>query len=199
MIIDVRYNGGGFVDQLIFERLRRVLAGMGSARNFESGTTPDVVFNGSLACVTNAYAASDGDIFSYYFKKYKLGPLIGMRTWGGVRGIRGFEPLLDGGYISRPEFSVYGLDSKWVIENYGVAPDIEVDNILKRTQETESKPSPKIVFEVGEAIRIGQGPFANFNGSVMEVYPDRGKLKVSVSIFGRSTLVELEYWQVEKI
>jgi len=77
--------------------------------------------------------------------------------------------------------------------------ETEVDNILKRTHETETKPSPKVVFEVGEAIRIAQGPFANFNGSVMEVYPDRGKLKVSVSIFGRSTLVELEYWQVEKI
>lgn len=77
--------------------------------------------------------------------------------------------------------------------------DNEVDNILKRTEETGSKPSPKIVFEVSEAVRIAQGPFANFNGSVMEVYPDRGKLKVSVSIFGRSTLVELEYWQVEKI
>lgn len=75
----------------------------------------------------------------------------------------------------------------------------EVNNILKRTVETESKPSPKIVFEIGEAVRIAQGPFANFNGSVMEVYPDRGKLKVSVSIFGRATLVELEYWQVEKI
>ena len=75
----------------------------------------------------------------------------------------------------------------------------EVNNILKRTHETEAKPSPKIVFDIGEAIRIAQGPFANFNGSVMEVYPDRGKLKVSVSIFGRSTLVELEYWQVEKI
>jgi tricorn protease len=128
LIIDVRYNGGGSVDQLIFERLRRILAGMDSARNFASGTIPDVVFNGYLACVTNAYAASDGDIFSYYFKKYHLGPLIGMRTWGGVRGIRGFVPLLDGGYITRPEFSFYGLDSKWVVENYGVAPDIEVDN-----------------------------------------------------------------------
>jgi tricorn protease len=128
LIIDVRYNGGGFVDQIIFERLRRILAGMDAARNFASGTIPDVVFNGSMACVTNAYAASDGDIFSYYFKKYHLGPLIGMRTWGGVRGIRGFVPLLDGGYITRPEFSVYALDSKWVVENHGVEPDIVVDN-----------------------------------------------------------------------
>ncbi len=77
--------------------------------------------------------------------------------------------------------------------------DDEVKNILKRTQDTESKPSPKIVFEISEPIRIAQGPFANFNGSVVEVYPDRGKLKVSVSIFGRATLVELEYWQVEKV
>lgn len=77
--------------------------------------------------------------------------------------------------------------------------DTEVENILKRTQETEAKPSPRISFEHGEAVRIAQGPFSNFNGSVMEVYPDRGKLKVSVSIFGRSTLVELEYWQVEKL
>lgn len=75
----------------------------------------------------------------------------------------------------------------------------EVDNILQRTEDTETKPTPKVTFEMGESIRISQGPFANFNGAVTEVYPDRGKLKVSVSIFGRSTLVELEYWQVEKI
>ena len=128
MIIDVRYNGGGFVDQLIFERLRRILVGMGAARNFESGTTPPVVFHGYMACITNQYAASDGDIFSQFWKVYKLGPLIGERTWGGVRGIRGDIPLIDGGYITRPEFSDYGLDSKWDVENHGVAPDIEVDN-----------------------------------------------------------------------
>jgi tricorn protease len=128
MIIDVRYNGGGFVDQLIFERLRRILVGMDSARNWESGTIPDNVFHGHMVCITNEYAASDGDIFTFYFKKYKLGPVVGMRTWGGVRGIRGMIPLVDGGYITRPEFAVYGLDSQWVIENRGVEPDIVVDN-----------------------------------------------------------------------
>jgi tricorn protease len=128
MIFDVRYNGGGFVDQIIFERLRRILAGMESARNFAPDTEPNNVFYGSMACITNHYAASDGDFFSYYFKFYKLGPLIGERTWGGVRGIRGDIPLIDGGYITRPEFSLYGLDSKWLIENRGVAPDIEIDN-----------------------------------------------------------------------
>jgi tricorn protease len=128
MIIDVRYNGGGFVDQLIFSRLRRILAGMGSSRNWESGTVPPVVFSGAMACVTNHYAASDGDIFSYYFKYYKLGPLIGERTWGGVRGIRGQIPLMDGGYITRPEFARYDLNSRWVVENRGVQPDIVVEN-----------------------------------------------------------------------
>jgi transcriptional antiterminator NusG len=75
----------------------------------------------------------------------------------------------------------------------------EVNAILRKTVDTETKPTPKIVFDIGESIRIAQGPFANFNGQVMEVFPDRGKLKVSVSIFGRSTLVELENWQVEKL
>jgi tricorn protease len=128
IIFDVRYNGGGFVDQLIFARLRRVLAGMSPARNWEPGTIPANVFHGYMACVTNHFAASDGDFFSYFFKQYKLGPLIGERTWGGVRGIRGNIPLMDGGYITRPEFSLYSLDSKWLIENRGVQPDVVVDN-----------------------------------------------------------------------
>lgn len=77
--------------------------------------------------------------------------------------------------------------------------DQEVEAIIRRKEDTEANPSPKVTFEVGEAVRISEGPFANFNGTVMEVLPERGKLKVSVSIFGRATLVELEYWQVEKI
>ncbi|MFC1594328.1 transcription termination/antitermination protein NusG [Candidatus Omnitrophota bacterium] len=75
----------------------------------------------------------------------------------------------------------------------------EVKNILKKSEATEVKPSPKVVFEKGEAVRIVEGPFANFNGNIDEIHPERGKIKVGVSIFGRATPVELEYWQVEKV
>jgi len=78
-------------------------------------------------------------------------------------------------------------------------PKEEVDSILKRTKETAVKPSPKMVFEKGEQVRVNEGPFLNFNGIIEEVYPEKGKVKVGVSIFGRSTPVELEYWQVEKV
>lgn len=75
----------------------------------------------------------------------------------------------------------------------------EVDNILKKTQETHSKPSPKTIFEKGEQVRVKEGPFVNFNGIIEEIHPEKGKLKVSISVFGRSTPVELEYWQIEKV
>jgi len=78
-------------------------------------------------------------------------------------------------------------------------PQTEVESILKRTQETQVKPSPKVVFDKGEAVRVTEGPFVNFNGTIDEVHPEKGKVKVSVSIFGRATPVELEYWQVEKV
>jgi len=78
-------------------------------------------------------------------------------------------------------------------------PQKEIDNILKRTEEAKEKPKPKIIFQKDEQVRVIDGPFVNFNGTVEEIHPEKGKLKVSVSIFGRATPVELEYWQVEKI
>jgi len=78
-------------------------------------------------------------------------------------------------------------------------PQTEVDNILKRTEETQAKPSPKVLFEKGEQVRVTEGPFLNFNGTIEEIHPEKGKIKVGVLIFGRATPVELEYWQVEKI
>jgi len=77
--------------------------------------------------------------------------------------------------------------------------DEEVEKILKRAEESKEKPSPKVIFEKGESVRITGGPFSNFNGVVEEVNLSKGKLKVNVTIFGRTTPVELEFWQVEKI
>jgi len=75
----------------------------------------------------------------------------------------------------------------------------EVEHILKQSELTKEKPVPKVVFEKGEAVRVKDGPFANFNGLIDETNPAKGKVKVSISIFGRATPVELETWQVEKV
>lgn len=75
----------------------------------------------------------------------------------------------------------------------------EVQSILRQSEERKVKPTPKVIFEKGESVRVTDGPFTNFNGVIEEVNPDKGKLKVSVTIFGRSTPVELEYWQVERL
>lgn len=75
----------------------------------------------------------------------------------------------------------------------------EVKHIMKQTEERKEKPTPKVVFEKGDNVKIIEGPFINFNGTVEEVNPDKGKIKVMVSIFGRATPVELEYWQVERL
>jgi len=128
LLVDERWNGGGFIDQIVLERLRRILVGMDTNRQRVGTPIPQQLINGPKACLINHYSASDGDIFPFFFRKYGLGPLIGTRTWGGVRGIRGEWALLDGGYITVPEASVYGLDSQWVMENRGVSPDIEVED-----------------------------------------------------------------------
>lgn len=75
----------------------------------------------------------------------------------------------------------------------------EVSAILKQTELAKEKPTPKVIFEKGEGVRVLEGPFANFNGTIEEINPTKGKLKVTISIFGRATPVELEYWQVEKV
>ncbi len=75
----------------------------------------------------------------------------------------------------------------------------EVNQIIKQTEERKEKPTPKVAFEKGDNVKVIEGPFINFNGTVDEINPDKGKIKVMVSIFGRGTPVELEYWQVEKI
>lgn len=129
LIIDVRANGGGNVSQWIIERLDNKLLGTRFGRESDDpGTYPDTVFHGHMVCILNQNSASDGDIFPYRFRQAGLGPLVGMRSWGGVVGISGRGPLLDGGTVYVPLSATNGPDGKWIIEGHGVDPDIEVEN-----------------------------------------------------------------------
>ncbi len=129
LIIDVRGNGGGNVSPMIAERLMREMVMIEVGRNGAPNPDPGTAVLGPLVCLCNEFSASDGDIFPYRFKTLKLGPVIGKRTWGGVVGIRGTLPLLDGGSLNKPEFAPYSPDGKnWIIEGRGVEPDIVVDN-----------------------------------------------------------------------
>jgi tricorn protease len=129
LIIDVRANGGGNVSPMVIERLRREAAMIDISRNRAPSFDPGAIIPGPKVCLIDEFSASDGDIFAYRFRYYKIGKLIGKRSWGGVVGIRGTLPLVDGGYLNKPEFSRYDLEGKeWIMEGHGVDPDIVVDN-----------------------------------------------------------------------
>lgn len=129
LIVDVRGNGGGNVSPMIAERLRREPVFWTIARNGAVNVDPAGQVLGPKVLLLDQHSASDGDIIAYRFRKHRLGPIVGQRSWGGVVGIRGTLPLLDGGYLNRPEFSRFDLEAReWVMEGVGVEPDIEVDN-----------------------------------------------------------------------
>jgi tricorn protease len=129
LIIDDRGNGGGNVSPIITERLRRELAFVNMSRNTSQSVDPGGTFIGPKVLLLDEFSASDGDLFPYRFRKHNLGKLIGKRSWGGVVGIRGSLPLLDGGELNKPEFAKYDTDGKgWIIEGHGVDPDIVVEN-----------------------------------------------------------------------
>ncbi len=128
LIMDDRWNGGGFVAPMALERLRRMIAALGVNREGAVTSEPGELIPGPKITLLNHWSASDGDIFPYLFKLYHLGPLLGTRSWGGVRGIRGNWNMLDGGYVTIPESAMFQTDSTWSVENHGVDPDITLEN-----------------------------------------------------------------------
>jgi tricorn protease len=127
LIVDVRYNGGGHVSQLLLEKLARRRVGYDLPRWGAPDPYPAYSVIGPIVAVTNEAAGSDGDIFSHCFKLMKLGTLLGKRTWGGVIGISPQSRFVDGGLTTQPEYSFWFQDVGWGVENYGTDPDVEVD------------------------------------------------------------------------
>jgi tricorn protease len=126
LVIDVRFNGGGHVSALILEKLARRRIGWDVPRRGAPVSYPEQAPAGPMVAITNEYAGSDGDIFTHGFKLLHLGPVVGMRTWGGVIGIEINQPLVDGSVTTQPEYAFWFEDVGWGVENRGTDPDEEV-------------------------------------------------------------------------
>lgn len=129
MVVDVRWNGGGFVSQMLIERLRRDIVSFDKSRGGGVYTYPYRTLNGPFVVLLNEEAGSDGDIFPYVVQYQGLAPVIGKRSWGGVVGIRNDKRLVDGGNLTQPEFAWWDKERGWAMENHGVDPDIDVDSL----------------------------------------------------------------------
>ena len=171
LIVDCRGNGGGNVSPQIIERLRREPAMWTVARNGAVSIDPSAQVLGPKVLLLDQFSASDGDIVAWRFRTHKLGPIIGQRSWGGVVGIRGTLPLLDGGFLNRPEFSRFDLDAReWIMEGVGVSPDIEVDNDPAREFAGEDDQLDRAIVEIrklmqDKPVRIPSPP----------AYPDKSR------------------------
>ena len=131
MIIDDRYNGGGFVGDMIIDRLERELWAITQPREGGAGRNPERCFHGPLVVLINAETYSNGEFFAEAVKRLGLATTIGERTWGGSTGIEAHQDLVDGGGTTPPQFGLYGLDGSWPIEGWGVVPEIIVVNAPK--------------------------------------------------------------------
>ncbi|QKG54158.1 S41 family peptidase [Hymenobacter sp. BRD67] len=134
VIVDERFNGGGFVADYILDLLNRPLLSYWAPREGKAFTSPGASIYGPKVMLVNEFAGSGGDALLAFFRRRGLGTIVGKRTWGGLVGISGYPVLLDGGTVTSPSFGIYSPDGKWEIENQGVPPDIEVDVLPADTQ-----------------------------------------------------------------
>jgi tricorn protease len=126
-VIDERFNSGGTAADYIIDYMRRPLLNYWATREGEPFTTPVGSIFGPKVMIVNEYAGSGGDAMPWYFRKLGIGPLVGKRTWGGLVGIYDTPQLIDGGIVTAPRVAFFNTEGEWEVENYGVAPDIEVE------------------------------------------------------------------------
>ena len=127
VIVDERFNAGGSVADYYIDILRRPFIANWAMRYGADLKTPFASIQGPKAMIIDETAGSGGDLLPWMFRKYKMGPLVGQRTWGGLVGILGFPVLMDGGTITAPNLAIWTPEDGWVVENEGVPPDVEVE------------------------------------------------------------------------
>jgi len=127
LVVDGRFNGGGLDPDMFLQRLARRPLSYWTRRYSEDQLTPVYANRAHLAFLTNRQAGSGGDEIVYEFRRKRMGPIVGTRTWGGLVGVSMFISLMDGGMLTAPDYRMYTPEGEWAVENEGVAPDIEVE------------------------------------------------------------------------
>jgi tricorn protease len=131
LVLDERYNEGGFIADYVVDVLKRSPLSGAIERDGKPIHDPVGAIFGPKVMLINQSSGSGGDAMPWYFRKAGIGKLVGTRTWGGLVGIGGYPPLLDGGYVMAPRYAIYGLNSEWEVENHGIAPDVPVEDLPK--------------------------------------------------------------------
>jgi tricorn protease len=125
-VIDERFNHGGQLADYIIDHLRRRPMAITEARYGKTYIEPPEAIFGPKVMIINQFSGSGGDALPWYFKRDHIGPLVGVRTWGGLVGIGGYPPLMDDGAVTAPRWAIGGLNGQWQVEDHGIPPDVEV-------------------------------------------------------------------------
>ncbi|HXH51118.1 MAG TPA: PDZ domain-containing protein [Terriglobia bacterium] len=126
-VIDERFNHGGQLADYIIDHLRRPVLSIVMSREGQEYKEPVESIYGPKVMIINQFAGSGGDALPWYFRGTGIGPLVGVKTWGGLVGIGGYPPLMDGGMVMAPRWAIYGLHGEWEVEGHGIPPDYEVE------------------------------------------------------------------------
>jgi len=158
-VLDERFNGGGQLADYIVDYLHRPMMSQIMTREGKPQSEPEEAIFGPKAMIINEFAGSGGDAMPWYFRKAGVGPLVGMRTWGGLVGIGGYPELMDGGRITAPRWAIYGLKGQWEVENHGISPDVEVELDPKLVREGHDPQLERAVEVVLDLLKQHPLPF----------------------------------------
>ena len=150
-IIDERFNHGGQIADYIVNYLHTSPMNMEITREGHTSIHPSEAIYGPKVMIINQFAGSGGDAMPWLFRKAGIGPLVGMRTWGGLVGIGGYPPLMDGGSVTAPRDALYGLHGHWVVENHGIPPDYEIDmdpKLVRQGQDPQLQKAVEVEMEL---------------------------------------------------
>jgi tricorn protease len=168
VILDERFNHGGSIADYIVDYLRRTPQMINASREGEDVIEPAGGIYGPKVMIVNQMSGSGGDALPWMFRKAGLGPLVGVRTWGGLVGIGGYPPLLDGGFVTAPRWGLYGTKGEWEVENIGIAPDVEVDQdpaLVRKGHDPQLEKAVEVVLEQLKAsppVKFKRPPYPDY-------------------------------------